>query len=33
MTIRKRCLRGEYQDGGRVKKEFGGMGMDDTSTS
>ena len=24
-------LRGEYQDGGRVKKEFGGMGMDDTA--
>ena len=27
----KKSLKGEYQDGGRVKKEFGGMGMDDTA--
>ena len=27
----RKMLRGEYQDGGRVKKEFGGMGMDDTT--
>ena len=27
----RKTLKGEYQDGGRVKKEFGGMGMDDTA--
>jgi hypothetical protein len=27
----RKTLKGEYQDGGRVKKEFGGMGMDDTT--
>jgi hypothetical protein len=27
----RKTLKGEYQTGGRVKKEFGGMGMDDTA--
>jgi hypothetical protein len=31
ITRIRKTLKGEYQDGGRVKKEFGGMGMDDTT--
>jgi len=31
ITTIKKSLKGEYQTGGRVKKEFGGMGMEDTA--
>jgi hypothetical protein len=31
ITRIRKTLKGEYQDGGRVKKEFGGMGMEDTA--